>query len=344
MLKYIKGQKRAINLLKTLIQKNRLPHALLFYGPEGVGKFTTAKEIVKFYNCKNPDMNKRGEDNCDICRRIDMENFPDMNIIRREITESKSGKKKEAKEIKIDQIKSLIKESNLKPFESKYKFFIIDGAESLNIESSNSLLKTLEEPRPDTYIILIVNNINKIIDTIYSRCVKIKFNELPYDIVSQFIKEEYQIDELLARKIALISNGSMSRVKIYLENDNYKNIFEIFTDYIELLDMKRLKVDKLNELIHNMRNIGIDTIDTILELLLVYLTDIYLKEVYNIDKEIFFKNMLNLKIKKINFKKYNLMLKDIILTKYELVNSNINVELLLKNLFLNIKDIIHEGR
>ncbi len=340
MFKNIKGQKHATNLLETLIKGNRFPHALLFYGNKGVGKFTVAKEIVKFFNCQNPDIQNKGKDNCNICNRIEKEQYPDFFIVRREITEDKNKKTKQAKELKIEQIKKLIQQTNLMPFESKYKFYIIEDAETLNIESSNALLKTLEEPRPNNYIILITNNINKIIDTIYSRCVKIKFNDLPADILKELIIKKYDIDSELAGKIALISNGSMSKAKLLLSENNYESIFELFNSTIKLLTAKLLNVEQIETLTKELTALGQDYLEIILELLLIYFNEVYLATVYEIQRETFFKKVLKLKNQNINFKQYNMMLTHIMKSRYELTDTNINVNLLLKNLFITIKETI----
>ncbi len=336
----IKGQKYATNLLMTLIKGNRFPHALLFYGEQGIGKFLTAKSIVKFFNCKNTDLNLRGNDNCNICRRIENENFPDFYVVRREITETKTKKIKIAKEIKLDQIKKVIQQTNLKSFESNYKFYIIEDADMMNIESANALLKTLEEPRPNNYLILIAGNINKILDTILSRCVKIKFNNLSIDIIKDIIHKKYSIDEEVAEKLALVSNGSMYRAQLLIENDNYKTIFELFNKLIKLFGSSNINIEQLGNITDNMISAGNDYIKIILELLLVYFNDVYLLNKYEIGRKSFFKKVLNLKNKNIHFKKYNEMLDNIVTAKYELTNTNINVSLLLKNLFIKIKEMI----
>lgn len=153
----IVGHQKILNFLDKSIEKDTLVQAYLFSGPEHVGKFTVAKNFAQ----KLTD----GED-----KKIN----PDLVVIAPEIEEKKGIIKK--KDIKIEQIRDLQKELSFSRYFGKYKIAIIDDADRLTTAAQNALLKTLEEPNEKNVIILIVQNPDKILPTIKSRCVVKKFN------------------------------------------------------------------------------------------------------------------------------------------------------------------------
>lgn len=137
---------------------NRIAHAYLFAGPAGIGKATTAKTYIKYILRADKVLESR----------IDKNEFSDLLYI------SKADKS----EITIDSIRMAYNFFNQTAGEGKYKFVIIDDAETLNGNASNALLKILEEPKPNTYIFLISNAAYNLIATIRSRCRIIKFSPL----------------------------------------------------------------------------------------------------------------------------------------------------------------------
>ncbi len=155
------GHQHIINYLKKSIEKNRISHAYLFTGPEQAEKKKMALWFAEFLGCKKPD-----------------------------ITEISVSENK--KEISIEQIRELRRYLSLSPHSSPYKIAIIEEAENMNSESVNALLKTLEEPKGKTILILISNISSALPDTIISRCEEIKFRTGSLDKLSKdFIKKEH---------------------------------------------------------------------------------------------------------------------------------------------------------
>ena len=135
---------------KNIIKEHNISHSYIFYGNEGIGKLTFAKELAKQI---------LSVDNLEIC--------PDYKYIE---------KLKDKKDIVIEQIrKEIIEDVYIAPIASEHKLYIINDAECLNTAAQNSLLKTLEEPPKYIIIIMICSNINKILPTIKSRANKINF-------------------------------------------------------------------------------------------------------------------------------------------------------------------------
>ncbi|MBI4621440.1 MAG: DNA polymerase III subunit delta' [Desulfobacterales bacterium] len=196
--KDVLGQDRQIEIIKKAIENNRVPHAYLFLGEEGVGKKRTALTLAKALNCCAEPADSCDE--CGPCRKIINGNHPDVTVVE-----------PEGNSIKINQIRGLQRSLQYKPYEGKKKVCIIPNAEKMNPASANSILKTLEEPPPETVLILITTSSHLLLSTINSRCQKLKFQPLTNDLISKIIKEKVGKDEETSLKIASLAGGNLNR-------------------------------------------------------------------------------------------------------------------------------------
>lgn len=171
------GNKAVLELLKKLANGKKVPHAYVFFGPEGIGKKLFALHFAKILNCTGKDI--KPCNNCINCKKINKNIHSDIKIIETD-----------KKQIKIDEIRSAINFANSSAIEGKYKFIIIDDAHKMNQFSANALLKTLEEPISNTIIILIAENDKSLLRTILSRCVKISFAPLSSEDITKILLEK----------------------------------------------------------------------------------------------------------------------------------------------------------
>lgn len=205
----IKGQEAAIGILQSTLRQGRLAHAYLFHGIEGVGKRKTALALAKTINCTGPEAGAACC-TCGSCLRIDSGTHPDILRIGR------SGSF-----IRIDQIRNLQKELIFRPFEGRYRVAVIDEGNFLNKESSNCLLKTLEEPPEQSIIILIVTDVEELLPTIVSRCLIVPFRPLSPSVISRCLLErESRISEEEAELLGFLSGGSMETAIRLSEPEN----------------------------------------------------------------------------------------------------------------------------
>lgn len=155
----IVGQKHVVVTLKNAIIQDKISHALLFTGPRGTGKTTMARIVTKALNCLEPNK-ETGEpcNNCDNCSLINKDRYLDLFEID---AASNRG---------IDDIRELRQKVAYKPTQGNYKVYIIDEAHMLTNEAFNALLKTLEEPPKSTIFILCTTEMEKVPETIISRC------------------------------------------------------------------------------------------------------------------------------------------------------------------------------
>lgn len=238
----IPGQQKTKRILKDSISKNRISHAYLFTGNNGLGKSEIAGEFAQAIFCENSIDDSCGE--CLSCQKFAHGNHPDFH----RITVQEDHKK-----ILIDQIRELQKEISYKPYESNYKVYIIEEAAKMTIQAQNSLLKTLEEPPEYAIIILTNENKNELIPTIISRCQEVKLHNQPLEIVKEYLintegfnSEDAQLYATLARgkykkavKLASKQDFVENRNKIieFISNIDSKNNYEIFNITKQLIKL-----------------------------------------------------------------------------------------------------------
>lgn len=193
----IVGNNKIKESLKNAVKSNNVSHSYLFIGKAGVGKKLFAKDLAKKVMCLGSNYDAQDNvlrstrdntenvesenlslefDNCDSCIKFDANSNPDFSII---VPDGKS--------IKIEQIRDLQARILEKPISSNKKVYIIDDADTMTEESQNCLLKTLEEPPEYAMIILIASNENRMLQTIKSRCVIIRFEDLTNEEISQIL-------------------------------------------------------------------------------------------------------------------------------------------------------------
>ena len=203
----IVGHQRQLETLRHGLANGHLHHAYLFVGPFGIGKRTIALTLAKAIHC-----NERNGDSCNECSncaRIQTSNHPDVRVV-----EPLPGKK----EISIDQIREIQRELNFRSFSGGKKIAILDPATLINWTAQNALLKTLEEPPPDSVLILVSPTAGGLLPTLRSRCFCISFGPLPRDVVAQFLISRKAKTAQEAESLAAMSMGSLAKA-IHMEQD-----------------------------------------------------------------------------------------------------------------------------
>ena len=231
------GFEKEYNDLLNRYESNNLPNSILIHGLNGIGKRTFLNKLVK--NIINIEFK---DNNLDHHLNLFKNNtHPNIKIIEKEI-DSKTGKIKT--NITIDQIRRLKTFLNSTSIiQNSSKIVIVDSADYLNISSANSMLKILEEPKENTYIFLISNQISLLLPTIRSRCLKIKFNTHNLTNFTNIIRDN--IDEISNEEINFyfeLTYGSPGTTILYYNND----FLDIFQLSIKCLLSNDLDDDKIN--------------------------------------------------------------------------------------------------
>jgi len=188
--------------------ENRVSHAYLFFGPDGVGKKLVAIEFARILNCihlSDRIAEKKLETNpcdCISCKKIKKGIHPDVFLIEY------GG----IKDIKVDQIREEVEDRlYFKPFEGRFKVAIVDEAHRMNLNAQNAFLKTLEEPPSDSVIILITSQPQVLLPTIRSRCQLFEFKPLSQDVIVEEIIKRKKLSHDEAILAARLSGGSLGK-------------------------------------------------------------------------------------------------------------------------------------
>ena len=289
----IYGQKYVVKIVKNSITNNRFMHAYLFSGPRGTGKTTVAKLLAKIVNCFQ--LNGFDPcDECDSCKLINDRSNPDIIEID---AASNNG---------VDEIRSIRDSVVLMPSVSKYKVYIIDEVHMLSTSAFNALLKTLEEPPKHVIFILATTEINKVPETIISRCQCYDFKRISVDDIVDCLsnictKENIDADEDVLKLIASYCNGGM-RDSIGLLDKllSYSNVInkQLFYDVVGLVDnniISELFVDICNcntksvfDSVERLVNHG-KSIELITEQLLTYLRSLSVDNSISLSSDDFIK-------------------------------------------------------
>ena len=264
LFKDILGQEHIKNHLTKSAEAGRIPHAQLFAGPEGSGMLPMAIAYAQYILCGNTGGENQGENA--LCNSK-FENFshPDLHYVfpvaateliksqpisdnfmtewRQFITENPYGNlfdwlksigiQNKQGNINVLEASEINRKLSLKAFEGGYKVMIIWMADKMNRESANRLLKLLEEPPAKTVFILITENVNDILQTIFSRCQLIDFMGLSETVIAEALVSRENCDSGLAKKIAHQSEGNYNKALHILRKDDDEFPFdEWFVEWV----------------------------------------------------------------------------------------------------------------
>ena len=272
------GHKKEIKSLREIVDSGNIPHALLFCGKQGIGKVRVARAFSQYVHCRNR-INGEPCGVCPSCVQENLFNNPDTHyvypvvkkdgvLVSQDILETwremnqnysympkeiwnsliKAGNSQPA--IFVSESDDIISKSSLSNYQENYKIFIIWQPEKMRVEAANKLLKIIEEPFEDTIFILVSNEPEKILPTIFSRTQRINFKPLSQSEIAENIKKDYQegilliYDEKFQQYISPL--GRIFR-KIYPIMSFFNKPLDLFIRYWHLLCFKNYNYKNKNE-------------------------------------------------------------------------------------------------
>ena len=194
-------------LLHQALARGRLPHGLLFAGPEGVGKRAVAVRLAQALLCARGGAEACGT--CAPCGKVDRGTHPDLHFLTPQGTVIKIGEDYD----EANTVRHLIRLAAYKSFEGRAKVFIIEDAHQLNLPSANALLKTLEEPPSDAYLILLTSQPQALLPTIRSRTQRVAFRALSAAAVRDALIGDDAMDPAEAEFRARYCGGSLATAR-----------------------------------------------------------------------------------------------------------------------------------
>lgn len=239
------GHQWAVDMLRHQAAQGDMRHAYLFCGPPGLGRRTLALRFAQAVNCPTPSAPGEPCGACRDCRQIDAMQHPDLTIIEPTVKDpddkdrlipSPNGL------IRIDQIRDVQKAINLKPYQARYRILIFKNFDKANDESSNALLKTLEEAPVRAILILTTENPEQLLPTIISRCEVLRLRPLPITDVEADLTQQ-GVDADRARLLAHISGGRPGFARRLLQDDSLLGEREEHLNDLQTL-MRASRVEK----------------------------------------------------------------------------------------------------
>lgn len=201
----VRHQPAAHRLVQRALARDRVPHAYIFAGPDGVGKETFARGLAQAQLCPSP-MGATLEDDaggqikgiegcgtCEDCKPLAADAHPDWHLIHRHLIREHPDpvvRKRKGLDIGVDVLRHfLIAKVGNKPIRGRRKVFVIREADLMTTQAQNALLKTLEEPPGSTLLVLLVSSLDRLLPTTLSRCQIVEFAPLPRDFVAEKLAE-----------------------------------------------------------------------------------------------------------------------------------------------------------
>jgi len=205
--------KDAIRRFQTV---GRIPNALLFSGPEGVGKKQFALELARSIVCRRPiDTDACGE--CAACQRVSGFEFPGTGVEGKEYDRVFFSRHPDVgmavpfnRTLRVGSIRALEQEANFRPYEASSRVFIIDDAHKMNDAAANALLKTLEEPPATSYIFLVTSKPDALLQTIRSRSQILRFGPVLSAEIEHLLLTTHEYSQDDARLVAAYSAGNVA--------------------------------------------------------------------------------------------------------------------------------------
>ena len=271
------GQRQVIDGLKSSIKNNRVGHAYIFEGPAGIGKQTIASVFASALVCSaDQSSSKKAGEPCGSCRdciKSRSGNHPDIQELR------VASSNRSSAGIGVDMIRELQRDIYVKPYEANKKIYIIPRAERMTIQAQNSLLKVLEEPPVYGMIILTVENAARLLETILSRAVLIRFRIHPQKEVEAFLSKHYPDLKDEIPVLAAFSGGIIGKAEGMATSEEFRAMrWDAVGIMMKLLSENELDIlQTVNYFAENKH-----LVNEILDFLLSLFRDIiFIKELHN---------------------------------------------------------------
>jgi len=199
-----RGQPAALDAVRSMLRTG-MPHAVLLAGPAGVGKGTLAEDIAAALLCLAAEMAMRPDRTCRACRSVEHGNHPDVHRLApvgagAVIPIGGPGREERG-------VRDLVRELALLPVEGGARVAIISAADRMTEDAQAAFLKTLEEPPAGTVLILTATDEERLLDTIRSRCVRIRLGPVPRRDIESLLVEAGLAEPPLATRLARLSGG-----------------------------------------------------------------------------------------------------------------------------------------
>ena len=320
------GHNQIVEHLKTAIRMEKISHAYILNGESNAGKMMLAEAFATALQCESG--NEEACMNCRSCHQAAEHNQPDIIYVTHE----------KPNVISVDDIRhQLNNDIVIKPYSSKYKIYIVDEAEKMNIQAQNALLKTIEEPPAYGIILLLTTNADAFLPTILSRCITLNLKSVNEDLIKEHLMQKYQIPDYQADVCAAFAQGNVGKAIQLASSGEFNELKASALSIVKKVD--DLDLYELNDCIKQMNEFK-PKIQEYLDLLTLWFRDVlYMKATNDVNNLIFKDEVYD--IKKQATKRTYLGIETVLQTLEQTrvrLNANVNYDLVIELLLLTIKE------
>lgn len=327
--KEIIGHKQEIAHLQRAIESGKISHAYIFNGDKGTGKRTLADAFAMTLQCTGQEERPCG--NCHSCRQAASGNHPDIIHV---------GHAKPASIGVEDVREQLVGDVQIRPYNGKYKIYIISDADKMTVQAQNAILKTIEEPPEYAVIILLTANCQTLLDTIRSRCVLINLKPVPDEQVKEYLMEQIQVPDYEADICVAFAQGNIGKAVRLASSEDFSAIKASAMRLIR--NAGRMEVSELIDYVKEVQEYKLSIQDYLDILALWYRDMVYFKATRDINGIVFRDEIRTIRdtVKVCSYEGVEEVMKAIENAKARL-NANVNFDLTMELLFFVIKENIH---
>lgn len=268
------GNEHILGKLTRAIQSDKVSHSYIFAGEEGMGKAALAARFSSILQCDEGGTSPCNE--CRSCKQVLSGNHPDIKWVTHEKVS-----------IGVDDIRSQVtSDIHIMPYSSKYKIYIIDDGHKMTEAAQNALLKTIEEPPTYGVVMILVDNLNSMLNTITSRCVSVHLKPVNAGIIKNYLMAHHEVSEYLAEIAASFSGGNIGKAIQYASSEEFGERRE--ESFKILRDIDRMS---LNEIMNSVKMISKDkeSIDEYIDIFNLWYRDVLIFKASNSKDNIIFK-------------------------------------------------------
>ena len=320
------GQEQIKEHLQNAISAKKISHAYIINGEKSSGKEFIARVFAMTLQCEKGGTEPCQE--CHSCKQALSDNQPDIIYVSHEKPNT----------ISVDDIRAQINNDiAIKPYSSPYKIYIMNEAEKMTPQAQNAILKTLEEPPEYAVIMLLTSNVDALLPTIQSRCVRLDLKVVDDSLVKKYLMERLHVPDYQAEIDASFAQGSIGRAKEAATSEEFSRMTEKalkILKYVNTMEVYELS-DEIKALSDEKQNIS-----DYLDIFQFWFRDVLMfKATQEVDNLVFKQeiNYIKEQASQRSYENLEKILEALEKTKVRL-RANVNFELALELLFLTIRE------
>lgn len=324
--KEIVGHEDIIAHFKSSIETGNVGHAYIISGYAGSGKKALAYAFADTLECEAGGTEPCG--NCQSCLQISTGNYPDIITVTHE----------KPNLISVDEVREqLVNTVDVKPYKGKYKIYVIPDAELLNVQAQNAILKTIEEPPAYAVILLLTTNLDKLLETVQSRCLKLQTKPIRERDVLAYLMNVMGLTKEKAYFCLDFAQGNLGKAIKLAGNEEYAEIVDSVVNV--LTHIGDMDVETLGKAVKDIEQFKMSMNDYMDLMMMWYRDAMMIKITGNVDKILFKNEFSTLKKQagKLTFKSIEDKIDAIAKAEQRLL-ANANFEVTIELLLLTLKE------